>query len=234
MDYLRYANRIKMERLNKKLSQKKLAEMVGLDNSVLSRVESGERDITVGNLLKIADALNINPEYLLLDFVPEDYYSDSEYLWKQISKLDPLQQKTIISIIMILTQNNEQWRDTGQEGFISTETNKSVDYTEIGKRIRAQRLKNQLSQERLSELAGISTSFLGSVERGEEILSIETLFKLANALRVPVSWLLMNANSADRAAGLHDAVEGLSQSDGNKNSLLLNILMLLADNADKW
>ena len=39
-----------------------------------------------------------------------------------------------------------------------------MDYTAIGKRIRAQRLKLNLSQEELAEMAGISTVHMSHIE----------------------------------------------------------------------
>jgi transcriptional regulator with XRE-family HTH domain len=139
---------------------------------------------------------------------------------------------------MILTQNNERWRSkstaTGQGGIESPEFDKSVNYVEIGQRIRSCRLRTKTSQEKLAELAGISTSFLGGIERGEEILSLETLFRIANALRQPVSRLLLNANRNDSVLGIYDAVEEMSRSGDDKSVLLLNLLALLIDNSEKW
>ena len=43
---------------------------------------------------------------------------------------------------------------------------KSIDYTEIGQKIRQTRISHSYSQEQLAELSGISTAFLGHIERG--------------------------------------------------------------------
>ena len=43
---------------------------------------------------------------------------------------------------------------------------KSIDYTEIGQKIRQSRIAHSYSQEQLAELTGISTAFLGHIERG--------------------------------------------------------------------
>ncbi len=65
-----------------------------------------------------------------------------------------------------------------------------MDYRILGQRIRARRRKAGLTQERLAELAGISTSFLGHVERGTRILSVETLLNLCRALNTTADDLL--------------------------------------------
>lgn len=55
-------------------------------------------------------------------------------------------------------------------------------YQRIGKRIRAQRMLQQMTQEQLALKAGISLSFLGHIERGTRKLSVETLYALCMAL----------------------------------------------------
>ena len=47
-----------------------------------------------------------------------------------------------------------------------------------------------LSQEELAQQAGISASFLGHIERGTRVLSVETLMALCNALGVTPNELL--------------------------------------------
>lgn len=60
----------------------------------------------------------------------------------------------------------------------------------LGQRIREERLKKGLSIEELSELADISSSFLGSVERGERALGLDNLIKFSNIFEVTVDSLL--------------------------------------------
>ncbi len=47
------------------LSQRDLAEAIGLDPSALSRIESGERGLGVGELVATADYLGMNTDQLL-------------------------------------------------------------------------------------------------------------------------------------------------------------------------
>lgn len=54
-----------------------------------------------------------------------------------------------------------------------------MDYTAIGKRIRAQRLKLNLSQEELAEMAGISTVHMSHIETANTKLSLPVLVDLA-------------------------------------------------------
>ena len=65
---------IKQRRLELGLSQKELAERCGYaDRSAISRIESGERDIPVSQLKKIAAALGMETEDLVVETINQDY-----------------------------------------------------------------------------------------------------------------------------------------------------------------
>lgn len=68
-----------------------------------------------------------------------------------------------------------------------------VDYSLLGKRIREERLKLNLTQEHLSEDIGISTAYLGQIERGERSVTLDKLVSLANRLGVTVDYLLSDS-----------------------------------------
>lgn len=59
----------------------------------------------------------------------------------------------------------------------------------FGDEIRAQRKAQGLSQEQLADLAGMHRTYIGSVERGERNLSLDSIYALASALRIHVSEL---------------------------------------------
>lgn len=60
----------------------------------------------------------------------------------------------------------------------------------FGKRLRQIREKRGLSQERLAELANLHRNTIGSLERGEENISLLALAALAKVLRAKVVDLL--------------------------------------------
>jgi transcriptional regulator with XRE-family HTH domain len=68
-----------------------------------------------------------------------------------------------------------------------------MDYKKLGERIRKERLSLGITQEVLSEKAGISVSFLGQIERGERKPSLETVINIANSLDVTVDFLLADS-----------------------------------------
>lgn len=65
-----------------------------------------------------------------------------------------------------------------------------MDYKKLGKRIREERLRLNLTQEHLSEDIGISTAYLGQIERGERNITLDKLITLTNRLGVTVDFLL--------------------------------------------
>ena len=68
-----------------------------------------------------------------------------------------------------------------------------MDYVYLGKRIRDRRKALKYSQEKLSEIADITTSYMGQIERAERIPSLETLVNISNALGVTVDFLLTDS-----------------------------------------
>jgi transcriptional regulator with XRE-family HTH domain len=54
----------------------------------------------------------------------------------------------------------------------------------FGKSVRKLRLKRRLSQERLAELCGLHTNYIGRIERGQQNISLINIEKLARGLRV--------------------------------------------------
>lgn len=61
---------------------------------------------------------------------------------------------------------------------------------QIGKRIRRLRKQRELTQEELAEKVGVSTTHVGLVETGKRRMSLKTLQKVANALKVKVKDLI--------------------------------------------
>lgn len=62
-----------------------------------------------------------------------------------------------------------------------------LDPVKVGKVIADFRNRKSISQEVLSGLAGIGRSHLSAIERGERKPTLETFFKICNALNVRMS-----------------------------------------------
>lgn len=62
-----FATNVKRLRLEKNLSQEKLAELSGLHRTYISTLERERRNISIDNIERIASALGIEPYLLLFD-----------------------------------------------------------------------------------------------------------------------------------------------------------------------
>jgi len=67
----------------------------------------------------------------------------------------------------------------------------------LGRRLRAQRLANQLSQAKFAEMVGLSPNYIGLLERGEKQPTLDTLLMLAKVLKVRPAELLDDAQPQD-------------------------------------
>ena len=65
---------------------------------------------------------------------------------------------------------------------MTDETNKI--HIKIGLKIKLERAKRKISQEKLAELADFSKTHVGDIERGTTIPTIEALNRIANALDI--------------------------------------------------
>ena len=74
-----------------------------------------------------------------------------------------------------------------------------MNYKDLGRRIRMLRQKQQLTQERMAEEIDMSSSFLGHIERGTRIASLETLVKICNVLDANPGFLLAASLTCDTA-----------------------------------
>ena len=74
----------------------------------------------------------------------------------------------------------------------------------LGQRVRELRKQRRLSQAVLGERSELSGKFIGEVERGEKSISIDSLYKVAVALRVPLS-VLTDVGTSRRSVPTEDA-----------------------------
>ena len=56
----------------------------------------------------------------------------------------------------------------------------------LGQRLRALRKQRGWSQEKLGDRSSLSGKFIGEVERGEKSISVDSLYRVARALEIPL------------------------------------------------
>lgn len=85
IDYKKLGLRIKNAREAKNLSQEQLAEIIGMSNNYISNIERNRSIPSLETLVKICNALDVTPDYALLDSVFT--YTSREYIKDDIAKL---------------------------------------------------------------------------------------------------------------------------------------------------
>ncbi len=64
----------------------------------------------------------------------------------------------------------------------------------LGQRIRHYRKQQKMSQEQLAEFSDLHPTYIGQIERGEKNATIESIYKISTALKIPISTLLEKLN----------------------------------------
>ncbi len=72
-----------------------------------------------------------------------------------------------------------------------------MDYRSIGENIRKYRKTKKMTQETLAERAGLSVNYIGSIERGEKLPSLETFIVILNQLGVTADCILQDVVQAN-------------------------------------
>ena len=104
-----------------------------------------------------------------------------------------------------------------------------MDDVDMGKRVRKQRQLIGLTQQELAERIGVSTSFVGHVERGTRKASLETLVALSNALGVGVDYLLAGSLQSSP-----DEENPSGAMDPNRRLVIRELLSTLQEHLSDW
>lgn len=91
-----------------------------------------------------------------------------------------------------------------------------INYTAIGIRIKKYRTQMKITQATLAELSGVEPSNISHIERGATKVSLPTLVKIANALKVTLDDLVydsLNKNQHISIKELNDILSDCSDSE---------------------
>ena len=96
-----------------------------------------------------------------------------------------------------------------------------LDFKEMGKRVRAARLKKGYSQEKLADILDISQAHVGHIESGRATPALPTFVKLANALDTTPDALLFDSLQISLDSYDIDFKEILSDCTPKERDILL-------------
>lgn len=84
-----------------------------------------------------------------------------------------------------------------------------MDLISIGSRIKAERKKLGLSQERLAEQVNVTPHYIYEIERGSKAMSLETLMNLCTAMELSADYVLFGIQRQN-AGSVYEKLDQLS------------------------
>ena len=108
-----------------------------------------------------------------------------------------------------------------------------MDYYAIGQRIRKIRKARGLSQEKLAEKVGISTTHMSHIETANTKMSLPTFVEIASALEVRTDELLYDNRPEDRDASISYITELLDSCAIQQVRIIEDIVKAVKESLNK-
>ena len=108
-----------------------------------------------------------------------------------------------------------------------------MDYKRLGKRIREERHRLNLTQAQLAEDIDISDTYMGAIERGERSLTLDTLVRLVNRLGVSVDYMLSDSVTDSDTNILEQFRQITDCQPLERKQMAINVLRTIFSNFDK-
>lgn len=108
-----------------------------------------------------------------------------------------------------------------------------INYKDIGNKIRYERKKQNITQEKLAELCNISIPHMSNIENANTKVSLPVLVDIANALNCTVDNLL--CNSLNNNSMISDSIVNdiLSGCDNMQKAVIMDTIITLKDSLSK-
>lgn len=104
MDLRPVGNRIKLARENKKLTQEELAVMVDLTPAHISVIERGVKPPKLETFVRIANALEVSADALLMDVVDNSTKGIACELYDYVSNLSKKEREKVLTVVRVMTE----------------------------------------------------------------------------------------------------------------------------------
>lgn len=113
IDFIKVGQRIKRARMEMKLSQAELGEILGCSNNHMSHVEVGQTKPSLPMMLKLSVALNKSLDYFFLDtpYAKSETIIETD-LAEKLHKCDAATLNTVGKLINTLIEHNQQYSKT--------------------------------------------------------------------------------------------------------------------------
>lgn len=110
---------------------------------------------------------------------------------------------------------------------------KELDYVALGMRIRKARKEHHVTQEQLGEICELSAAHIGHIERGTRIPSLDTLFRISQALQVSMDYLVLDSIAPDEEL-FTNLTSILQTKDKRKVKIFMTTVRAIADKIDEF
>lgn len=102
----------------------------------------------------------------------------------------------------------------------------------LGTRISQRRVELRLSQKELANQAGISVTYLSELERNKRFPSARICVDIANALRVPMDYLLQDISRGGRIYRLSEYSKKIRRLNPSDQNLILTVMAAMISRLD--
>ncbi len=106
----------------------------------------------------------------------------------------------------------------------------NIDYGIIGQRIKEQRCKHTLTQEKLAEKLGFSVGYISQIERGITHINLDTLSKISLELHCDITYFLTGVNVAEKNFLNGELAEIFDSMNNSQRKMLLEIAKIIIKN----
>ena len=113
-------------------------------------------------------------------------------------------------------------------------SSESIDYLDIGNRIKALRKRKKLNQEELAELVNMSASHISHIENATTKISLPCLVDIANSLDVSVDYLLCGSLNSTNDIYVSEMTTSLSECTPDENRIIYETVMALISSLEKY
>ena len=102
-----------------------------------------------------------------------------------------------------------------------------MDYKTIGLNIRDARIRKGWTQEQFAEKLGLSTSYIGLIERGYKLPKFETFIKIINQLDVSADVILFGVTNVGYTIRTSEYLDKISELPQSEQKRIFDILEIL-------
>lgn len=107
-----------------------------------------------------------------------------------------------------------------------------MDNSILGKRIREERSKIGLTQEKLAEFADISPAYMGRIERGERNITVKTLVRIANALGTTIDYLLKDTIEVEDDSQVKQWLQLTADRTDKEKQMAIDVIKVMFGHLD--